>query len=122
VRYSITEDVRKTEELVHPLVCNCMMFTGIHNLSIVHEADLPARSGLGSSSSFAVGLLHAMDTFIGKNVNDQQLAKDVIYVERILCNESGGCQDQIAVAYGGLNKIDFHSDGFNVNPVISVKL
>jgi len=118
VRYSRTEDVRKTEELVHPLVRNCMMHMGVHNLSIIHEADLPARSGLGSSSSFAVGLLQALNAFKGKYASKQQLAEDAIYVERELCNESGGWQDQVAVAYGGFNRIDFYSDSFSVSPIV----
>ena len=69
VRYSKTESVRKTEEIEHPLVRNCMMYMGMHNLSVVHDADLPARSGLGSSSSFAVALLQAMYAFQGKYVS-----------------------------------------------------
>jgi len=118
IRYSKTETVRKTEEIEHPLVRNCMMHTGLHNLSIAYDADLPARSGLGSSSSFAVSLLHAMHAMKGEFVSNQKLAEEAIYVERELCNESGGWQDQIAVAYGGFNRIDFSSDGFDVTPLI----
>jgi len=118
VKYAKTESVRKTEELEHPLVRNCMLYTGAHNLNIIYDADLPARSGLGSSSAFAVGILQAIYSMQGKYVGKEQLAKDSIYVERTLCNESGGWQDQIAVSYGGLNRIDFHGNGFNVQPVI----
>ena len=118
VKYAKTESVRKTEELEHPLVRNCMIFAGMHNLSVIYDADLPARSGLGSSSSFAVGLLQAMYSMQGKFVSKEILARDSIYVERELCAESGGWQDQVAVAYGGFNRIDFSASGFSVQPVI----
>ncbi|GMO53976.1 MAG: GHMP kinase [Termitinemataceae bacterium] len=118
VRYSKTESVRKTEEIEHPLVRNCMFYMNIHNLSINYDADLPARSGLGSSSSFAVGLLQAMYAMSGKYADKQKLSEDAIYVERELCNEAGGWQDQIEAAYGGFNRIDFDANGFSVRPVI----
>jgi D-glycero-alpha-D-manno-heptose-7-phosphate kinase len=95
-----------------------MLYTGMHNLSVIYDADLPARSGLGSSSSFAVGLLQAIYAMRGKYVSKEQLAKDSIYVERELCAESGGWQDQIAAAFGGFNRINFNSSGFSVLPVI----
>ena len=118
LRYAKSESVRFTEEIEHPLIRNCMLYTNVHNLSISYDADLPARSGLGSSSAFAVGLLQAMYAFQGKYVSKQKLAEDAIYVERELCAESGGWQDQIAAAYGGFNRFDFSSDGFSVKPVI----
>lgn len=118
IRYSKVENVRKTEELEHPLVRNCMMYTGVHNLNITYDTDLPARSGIGSSSSFAVGLLQALYALQGKYKSKLQLAEGAIHCERVLCAESGGWQDQIAAAYGGLNRIDFNADGFNVKPVI----
>jgi D-glycero-alpha-D-manno-heptose-7-phosphate kinase len=118
VRYKINEEVRFTEELKHPLIRNCMIFTNTHNLSVNYDADLPARSGLGSSSAFGVGLLQSMYAFQGKYVSKQKLAQEVIHVERVLCAEDGGWQDQIAAAYGGFNRIDFNADGFSVRPVI----
>jgi D-glycero-alpha-D-manno-heptose-7-phosphate kinase len=118
VRYSKTESVRRTEELEHPLVRNCMLHMRTHNLSIAYDADLPARTGLGSSSSFAVGLLQAMYAMRGKYVDKRKLAEEAIYVERELCSESGGWQDQIAAAFGGFNRIDFDASGFHVRPVI----
>jgi D-glycero-alpha-D-manno-heptose-7-phosphate kinase len=118
LRYAKVESVRRTEEIEHPLVRNCMIFTGMHNLSIAYDADLPARSGLGSSSSFAVGLLLGMYAKRGVYVGKRQLAEEAIHIERELCNEDGGWQDQIAAAYGGLNRIDFDSAGFHVHPVI----
>jgi D-glycero-alpha-D-manno-heptose-7-phosphate kinase len=95
-----------------------MLYMNIHNLSIGYDADLPARSGLGSSSAFAVGLIQSMYAFQGKYVPKHKLAEDAIHVERVLCDEDGGWQDQIAAAYGGFNRIDFNADGFTVSPVI----
>ena len=121
VKYARTESVRKTEEIEHPLVRNCMMHTGIHNLSVLYDADLPARSGLGSSSSFAVGLLQALNAMNGRYIGKKTLAEEAIYVERELCSESGGWQDQIAASYGGLNRIDFSEQGFSVHKVVVSK-
>jgi len=118
VKYAKIESVRKTEELEHPLIRNCMLFTKAHNLTVLYDADLPARSGIGSSSSFAVGLLQAIYAMQGKYISKEQLAREAIYIERELCAESGGWQDQVAVAYGGFNRIDFNASGFNVQPVI----
>jgi D-glycero-alpha-D-manno-heptose-7-phosphate kinase len=121
IKYAKTESVRKTEELEHPLVRNCMLYTGNHNLSISYEADLPARSGLGSSSSFANALLLGMYSMQGRYTEKRKLAEDSIYVERVLCNEAGGWQDQIASAYGGFNRINFDSSSFDVVPVVMSK-
>jgi D-glycero-alpha-D-manno-heptose-7-phosphate kinase len=118
IRYAKTENVRRTEEVEHPLVRNCMLHMGLHNLSIAYDADLPARSGLGSSSSFAVSLLQAMHTMKGAYAGKRALAEEAIHVERELCGEFGGWQDQIAAAYGGLNRIDFRAGGFSVRPVL----
>ena len=74
--------------------------------------------GLGTSSSFAVGMLNAFYALKGKYADKRKLADDAIYLERVLCNESGGVQDQIAAAFGGLNRINFNADGYEVNPVI----
>lgn len=119
--YSKIEKVAEAEEFEHPLVRNAMKFLDMHDLCISYDADLPARSGLGSSSSFAVGLLNAFHALKGQYANSEQLAKEAIYVERELCMESGGWQDQIAAAYGGMNRIDFGPNGFEVTPVIIQK-
>ena len=79
---------------------------------------MPARSGIGSSSSFAVGLISACYALKGKYADKRKLADDAIYLERVLCNESGGIQDQIAASFGGFNRIDFDSEGYRVNPII----
>ena len=90
----------------------------MHELRITYEADLPARTGLGTSSSFAVGLLNAFHCLKGKYADKRRLADEAICLERTLCNEAGGWQDQIAASFGGLNKITFESGGYDVYPVI----
>lgn len=116
--YSKVEKVNDVGEIQHPMVREAMRFLDMHELNIAHDGDLPARSGLGSSSSFAVGLLNAMYALKGKYASKEQLAKDAIHVERVLCKEAGGIQDQVAVAYGGLNRIDFTGEGFKVKPIV----
>lgn len=119
--YSRIEKTVSVDELEHPMVRNAMKYLDMHDLCISYDADLPARSGLGSSSSFAVGLLNAFHALKGQYASNGQLAKEAIYVERELCAENGGWQDQIAAAYGGMNRINFGSDGFEVTPVIIQK-
>jgi D-glycero-alpha-D-manno-heptose-7-phosphate kinase len=85
-----------------------------------YQGDLPARSGLGSSSSFTVGFLNAMYALRGQISTNQQLAAEAVYIEREILKENVGVQDQIAAAYGGFNKIDIYQDGnFDVNPVLT---
>ncbi len=116
--YSTREHVSSVDEIKHPLIRETMRWMNVKKIYVAYDADLPGRSGLGTSSSFAVGMINAFYTLDGKYVDKKQLAKDAIYVERVLCKESGGIQDQIAAAYGGLNRIDFKQDGFNVRPII----
>ena len=116
--YAKIERVNNLDDLEHPLIRNAMRMLDMHELRITYEADLPARTGLGTSSSFAVGLLNACYCLKGKYADKKQLADDAIYLERVLCNEAGGWQDQIAAAYGGFNRINFDADGFDVQPVI----
>ena len=85
---------------------------------LTYEADLPARSGLGTSSSFAVGMLNAFYALKGKYADKKKLADEAIYLERNLCQEAGGWQDQIAASFGGFNRINFNADGYEVLPVI----
>lgn len=115
--YSKIERVKATEEIAHPAVRNAMLMKDMHELRLSYDADLPARSGLGTSSSFAVGMLNAFSALKGKKLSKRQLADEAIYLERVLCNESGGIQDQIAAAFGGLNLISFGPDGYEVTPV-----
>lgn len=116
--YSKMEYVNSLDEIEHPAIRNAMKMLDMHELRIVYDADLPARSGLGTSSSFAVGLLNAFHALKGQYADKRKLADEAIYLERVLCNEVGGVQDQIAVAYGGFNRIDFNAEGYTVQPII----
>lgn len=118
VNYSRKEKVRSVEEIQHPAIREAMKFLDMHELILNYDADLPARSGLGTSSSFAVAMLMSFYALKGKYVDKRRLAEEAIYLERVLCKESGGLQDQIAAAYGGFNKITFHLDSFEVTPIV----
>ena len=116
--YSKMERVTNLEDIQHPAIRNAMKMLDMHEIRLTYEADLPARSGLGTSSSFAVGMLNAFYALKGKYADKKKLADEAIYLERILCNETGGWQDQIAASYGGLNRIDFNEEGYDVLPII----
>ncbi len=115
--YSKIERFNSPDELEHPLVREALKYIDIDRVQIAYDADLPARSGIGSSSSFAVGLLNELHLLKGEKLSKMELAKEAIYLERVLCNEAGGVQDQLAVAFGGLNKITFDSDGYKILPI-----
>lgn len=116
--YAKTERVTDVESIEHPAIREAMKMLDMHEIRLTYEADLPARSGLGTSSSFAVGMLNAFYALKGKYADKRKLADDAIYLERVLCKESGGVQDQIAASFGGFNKISFNADGYTVSPVI----
>ena len=116
--YSKIEKVSNIDDINHPAIRNAMRMLDMHEIRLTYEADLPARSGLGTSSSFAVGMLNAFYALKGKYVDKKKLADDAIYLERVLCQEAGGWQDQIAASFGGLNRINFNADGYEVLPVI----
>ena len=116
--YSKLERVTDIDTIQHPAIRNAMKYLDMHEIRLTYEADLPARSGLGTSSSFAVGMLNAFYALKGKYVDKKKLANDAIYLERELCQEVGGWQDQIAASYGGFNRINFSVDGYEVLPVI----
>src|SRR5215813_10874580 len=118
--YSQVELVRETSEIQHPAVRGILTELGIkEGLEIHHDADLPARSGLGSSSSFTVGLLNALYALDGRMVSKRDLGREAIHVEQDVLKETVGCQDQLWAAFGGLNHIEFFPDGdFAVSPVI----
>lgn len=120
VVYSAVETVASAEEIKHPAVRAALLWKKIEDgLEIHHDGDLPARSGLGSSSSFTVGLLNALYALEGKAVSKRQLAEDSIYLEQSVIGEAVGSQDQVAASFGGLNLIEFQRDtAFVVNPVI----
>lgn len=116
--YSKSERVNSVDEIQHPAIRNAMKMLDMHELRLTYDSDLPARSGLGTSSSFAVGMLNAFYALKGKYVSKQRLADEAIRLERVLCQEAGGWQDQIAAAFGGLNRINFNRNGYEVIPVI----
>ena len=115
--YSKIERFNSPDELSHPLVREALKYMDIDRIQIAYDADLPARSGIGSSSSFAVGLLNELHLMKDEKLSKMELAKEAIYLERVLCNEAGGVQDQLAVAFGGLNKITFDADGYKILPI-----
>ena len=109
--YSKSEQTQNIFEIQHPSIRETLRFMkSDQGLEIHHDADLPARSGLGSSSSFTVGLLNAMYAMNGKMVTKRQLALDAIHVEQCLIDENVGSQDQTSAAFGGFNKIEFGGD------------
>lgn len=116
--YSKIERVTGLNEIEHPAIREAMKFLDMYEIRLTYEADLPARSGLGTSSSFAVGMLNAFYALKGKYADKRKLADEAIFLERILCNESGGIQDQIAASFGGFNRINFSEEGYSVNPII----
>ncbi len=112
------ERVNDMEEIEHPLIRECMRLHDIHEIRLTYEGDLPARSGLGTSSTFAVGMLNAFCALKGKMMSKRQLAQEAIHVERDILKEYGGWQDQVAAAYGGLNRINFKDGDFSVHPIV----
>lgn len=118
ISYSKMERVTDVDAIQHPAIRNAMKMLNMYEIRLTYEADLPARSGLGTSSSFAVGMLNAFYALKGKYVDKRTLANEAIYLERTLCNEAGGWQDQIAASFGGFNRINFNADGYEVFPII----
>jgi D-glycero-alpha-D-manno-heptose-7-phosphate kinase len=118
--YSQVELVKEAAEIEHPAVRGILGDLGVTDgLEIHHDADLPARSGLGSSSSFTVGLLNALHALNARMISKRDLGREAIRIEQEVLKEDVGCQDQLWAAYGGFNRIDFHQDGtFSVMPFI----
>jgi D-glycero-alpha-D-manno-heptose-7-phosphate kinase len=116
--YSKIETVNNISEIEHPSVRECLKYYDISNgISISHDGDLPARSGIGSSSAFTVGLVNAITTYLGKSNHADALAKAAIDIEQNCIGESVGVQDQIAAAYGGIIVIDLSKKGIRVEPL-----
>ncbi|MFH1478138.1 MAG: kinase [Verrucomicrobiota bacterium] len=112
IAYSQLETASTVEEIRHPAVRACLQFLNINKgLEIHHDSDLPKQTGLGTSSAFAVGLLHSLHRLLGQDVPPMQLALEAIRVERELCKERVGSQDQVTAAIGGLNRLDFPPHG-----------
>jgi len=119
VVYSRIEDCQCAAEVRHPVVRTVLGMLGVERgLEIHHDGDLPARSGMGSSSAFTVGFLHAMYALLGRTTSQRQLAAEAIHVEQDLIGETVGAQDQILASFGGFNFIEFkRDDSFRVEPV-----
>ncbi|MBQ7837575.1 MAG: kinase [Clostridia bacterium] len=115
--YAQIEKVNSVEEIKHPAIRNAMKWLNLERIALNYDADLPSKTGLGTSSAFSVGLLNAFYTMQGVSKTKRELADDAIYLERILCEEDGGIQDQIAASFGGFNRIDFSREGYTVKPV-----
>src|SRR5579862_8610032 len=112
VSYSKIENVDHNRSIEHPSVRGCLQFLGIEEgVEIHHVADLPARTGLGTSSAFTVGLLLGLYALQNRMRDKQALAADAIHVEQDLLKEFVGAQDQVSAAYGGFNRIDFQANG-----------
>ena len=118
--YSRIETVKRIDELQHPAVKAVFGWAGVERgLEVHHDGDLPARSGMGSSSSFTVGLLQAVASLAGRRFTKQELARNAIHIEQNIIQEQVGSQDQVAAAFGGLNRINFErDDSFTVEPII----
>jgi D-glycero-alpha-D-manno-heptose-7-phosphate kinase len=121
VSYSKVENVNDNGSFQHPSVRGCLQYMGVdEGVEIHHVADLPARTGLGTSSAFTVGLLLGLYGLKGQMRTKQALASDAIHVEQEVIGEAVGSQDQISAAYGGFNRINFNTDGgFDVRQIIT---
>jgi len=118
--YSKIENVLSVDEIQHPVVREVLKKFNFEGIEIHHDADLPARSGLGSSSAFTVGLIKALTAKKGQIISKRELACDAIDIERNVLKENVGLQDQIATSFGGFNHIQFcknYENNFNVNPI-----
>lgn len=115
--YARIEKVNSVDEIQHPAIRNAMKWLSLERVCLNYDADLPAKTGLGTSSAFSVGMLNALYCMKGIEKPKRELADGAIYLERTLCKEDGGIQDQIASAFGGFNRIDFTKDGYTVKPI-----
>ncbi len=120
VVYRKIETCATTDDIKHPSVREAIRFLRIdRGVEIHHDGDLPARSGMGSSSACTVGLLHALHALRGEMVTKQQLAREAIYIEQDVLGETVGSQDQVLAAYGGLRHVRFQADGeIEVSPLL----
>lgn len=119
IRYSLREEKGDIDEIKHPAVRECLKFMRIEQgIEMVHTSDLPARSGIGSSSAFTVGFLNALYALAGRMVGKRRLAANAIYVEQDVVGEAVGSQDQVAASFGGFNRVEFNGkENFVVQPV-----
>jgi D-glycero-alpha-D-manno-heptose-7-phosphate kinase len=123
ILYSKVENVSSIDEIQHPAVRETLRFLNITDgLEIHHDGDLPARTGLGSSSTFTVGLLHALYALKGRMVSKMKLALEAMHIEQEMLKEAVGAQDQMLAACGGFNRIDFQGDApIRISPVLATQ-
>lgn len=119
IAYRRVEAVSDAAAIEHPAIRACLQKLGIdEGVELHHMADLPARTGLGSSSTFVVAMLQALHAYAGRYRSPEDLAREAIEIERVILNEAGGYQDQIIAAVGGTSLIEFNRDGgFTVSPL-----
>jgi D-glycero-alpha-D-manno-heptose-7-phosphate kinase len=119
IRYSTREETQTVDEIKHPSVRECLKFLQVvDGVELVHTSDIPAMSGIGSSSAFTVGFLNALYALKGKMTSKRQLAYEAIHIEQEILGEHVGSQDQVAAAFGGFNHIRFSPNGtVEVHPV-----
>lgn len=119
VVYSNIENCQTVDEIQHPAVRECLRHLNIsQGVEIHHDGDLPARGGIGSSSAFTVGLLHALYALQGKIISKPRLAREGIHIEQDRLQETVGSQDQVLTCYGGINHVVFQANGeIEVRPV-----
>ena len=119
IRYLHREEINEISEIAHPVVRESLRkYFSKTGVEIVHTSDIPARSGVGSSSAFTVGMIHALSAMQGNIVTKRFLASEAIEMEHDILKENVGCQDQVACAFGGFNKIDFNNElNYYVTPI-----
>ena len=117
--YSMIDNVDNIEDIEHPVIRACLKYFDVNDpLEIHYDADLPGRSGIGSSSSFTVGLLHTLNKFYKRKVSKKQLAETAIHIEREILKENVGSQDQIICTYGGFaNTVFFKNGNFKIKQI-----
>lgn len=120
--WSKIENVKKIDQIQHKVIKHLLKINNINDgLEIHYDGDLPARSGMGSSSSFVVGCLNSFLKFKNKKINKFNLANNAINFEQNILKENVGSQDQVAAAYGGFNRIDFYKNNFKIKKIKSSK-
>lgn len=117
ILYKKIERVNSIDDIEHPICRETLKLFELNGLRIIYDSDMPARCGLGSSSAFSVGLVNAICSYKGEQIDKYKLAKTAINIERNLCKEAGGLQDQIASAFGGFNFVEYHGNDFEVQPM-----
>lgn len=117
--YGKIESTKSIQDIQHPVVRECLRFMDVENgVEIHHDSDIPARAGMGTSSSFTVGLLHSLYALQGRRASKRGLALNAIYLEQVVMKENVGSQDQVTAAYGGFNKITFdEKHEFQTEPI-----